>query len=42
MLEFVIAQFAGEEPARLVAEFRNALVDELFVHGVISIHSLLF
>ena len=39
MAELVLAQFAGEESARLVAKLRDALINQRFVDRVIPIHS---
>jgi hypothetical protein len=38
VLELVVGEFARQEPAGLVAEFRHPFSDELLVHGVIAIH----
>ena len=37
-LEFVLGELAGEAPLHLIAEFRNALVDERTVEFVICVH----
>ena len=36
--ELVLGQLAREEPARLIAEFRDALVDERLVELVVLVH----
>src|SRR5262245_6358442 len=36
--ELVLGQLAREKAARLVAELRDAFVDELLVKGVVAIH----
>ena len=36
--ELVLGQLAREEAARLVAELRDALVDDALVEGVVAVH----
>ncbi len=40
MAKLVLAQFAGEESARLVAKLCDALINQRFVDYVIAIHAL--
>ncbi len=38
-LELVLGELAREEAARLVAELRDALVDDRLVDGVVAVHA---